>query len=49
MVELEDINTKNRRVYYTDDIINIANLDLDMILVYKKAISNKLHQNSNIY
>ena len=33
MVELEDINTKNRRVYYTDYIINIENLDLDMILV----------------
>ena len=36
MVELEDINSKNCRVYYTDDIINIENLDLDMILIYKR-------------
>ena len=40
MSSLREINIKYYACFYTDDIINIKDLELDKILVYKKPYKN---------
>ena len=43
--ELKDIDIKNRKRYYFDDIIKIKNSDLDNILINEKSYENILVYN----
>ena len=44
MGNIKEINIKNQTYYYLDDMINIANFDLNLL-----KIDNKLYKNIDIY
>ena len=40
--ELKEINIKNRRCYYFDDIMRVTDIDFSNILLEKKSYENIL-------
>ena len=40
--KLKEIDVKNRRCYYFDDIIKVEDFNLDIILIYEKSFESIL-------